>query len=493
MHRTSTPQPASTASLGPVDALTAAATALALAALYAWTLQERQWGDGPQIVRDFLDSLGTGGVWTHVLYFPAARALERLLVPGDPLRALELTSILGGACGGGGVYLIARAFGTDRFRALAAALLLATCPAWWFFATTTEVLGLHLACVALCALAVLLAPWQRPVLATGLACLALPLVILSHKSGVFLGPGFVALSQVGRVRRGLAPLSWPALLLGVGPAFLASFLLAAVGSARMSGLQPLEWLRSNSEFVAGYHATGAGLIFAALWGAPLGAVGLMAAAAFALRRTWGWRALAVAAWAALPVVFFGVWGVSERGGYALSTAVLLVVVAVSAFDARTRGEKAGWLALLAAQAALGFFDVRSWDAPEWGRDNRSRAAAVERAIGPRGTLFSINLRFQDIEADLPGVRELNLYPLMRRGADTQLDRELFARRVAGLVHVGCASGPVALELSSAALLVGRPEAAYLESLQRQLESEFALRPVPDARWPLVVVTRPGDG
>ena len=493
MHRSRASDSASAPYIGAFDVLTAAATTLLLAALYALTFQERQFGDGSPITRDFLDSLGTGGVWTHVLYFPVARALERLLEPGNPVRALELTSLLGGACGAGGVFLVARAFGTDRFRALAAALLLGTCPAWWFFSTTIEVLGLHLACVSLCALAVLLAPWQRPVLATALACLVLPLVLLSHKSGVFLGPGFVALSQVGRLRRGLAPLSWPALLLGVGPAFLASFLLAAAWSASMQGQHPLDWVRSNSEFVAGYHSTGEGLIFAALWGAPLGALGLMAAAAFALRRTWGWRAVAVAAWGALPVVFFGVWGISERGGYALSTAVLLAVVGVSAFEVRTRAERASWIALLAAQAALGFYDVRSWDAPQWGRDNRARAAAVERAVGRRGTLLSLNLRFQEIEAYLPGMREINLYPSLRRCADENFDRQRFAEHAADVVRMACATGPVALELSSASLLDGRPEAAYVELLRQEFEREFALRPIPDERWPLVAVTRAGDG
>lgn len=474
--------------LGAIDALFACALAVGLAALYALTFQERQFGDGSPITRDFLDTLESGGVWTHALYFPAARVLWRLLEPANPVNGLKLVSLMGGACGGAAVYLLARAFDTDRFRALVAALLLAVSPAWWFFATTIEVLGLHLFCVALCALLVLLAPWQRPVLATCLAALALPLVFQSHKSGLFLGPGFVALSQVGRLRRGLPPLSWRALLLGVGPVFLASFVFAAWLSARMLGHRLSDLVRESSGFVAGYHALGEGFVFVSLWGLPLGAVGPLALAALALRRTRGWQALAVAAWSALPLVFFCAWGVSERGGYALSTAVLLVVAAVSAFDGRSRAGRAAWIALVAAQAALGLHELRSWDAPEWGRDNRARALAVERAIGPRGTLVSLNLRFQEIEADLPGMREINLYPLLRDCVDEQVEGERFAAEVVELVRAARAAGPVALEFSFEANFAGRPEATYLEALHREVEREYSLRSVPDPRWPLFVVS-----
>ena len=69
----------------------------------------------------------------------------------------------------------------------------------------------------------LLAPWQRPLLAGLLTAACLPLVFLSHQSGILLGPGFVLLAQVARKRRVGAGFRPGVLLLGIGPLFLASF------------------------------------------------------------------------------------------------------------------------------------------------------------------------------------------------------------------------------------------------------------------------------
>jgi hypothetical protein len=53
-----------------------------------------------------------------------------------------------------------------------------------------------------------------------------------------------------------------------------------------------------------------------------------------------------------------------------------------------------------------------------------------------------------------GVREINLFPPLRRCVDAQIDRQRFTDQVVWLVRRGCASGPVVLELSSASLLGG---------------------------------------
>lgn len=466
---------------------------LALAGLYGATLQERQFGDGSPITRNFLDTLGTGGLWTHVLYFPVARWLLEWVRPDNPVRALELVSVLGGALGGGGAFLVARGFGATRAVALAATLALTLSPAWWFFSTTVEVHGLHVACVALCAALTLFAPWQRPVLAAALAGLALPLVFLSHKSGLFLGPGCVALAQVGRWRRGLPPLSWRVLLLGVGPFFLACFALAVWITARMQYTEISQVVSSNADFVSRYSAASPDAVFLDLWLWPLGVLGPLALSALLSKRTSGWPAAAVVLWSVPSLIFFSAWGYSERGAYALPTALAWAAVAACAFPATSPSRRWAWAGLVVAQAAWGGLELRRWDAPEWGRDNRARAAAVERALGARGSLFSINVRFQEIEAYLPGVREHNVFPVLLEAVQAGVPPHEFAEGIAAQVRLAHGRGPVAFDLSAQVLLEARPEERYVQALRERVEAEFSLYLQDDPRWPMAVTSaEPAD-
>lgn len=458
-----------------------------LAALYAATQQSRLFGDGSPIVRYYLETRGTRGTWTHVLYFPVARALERLVQPENPIDALQLVSILGGAAGAGFTYLIARGLGARRAAALGATLLLALSPAWWFFSTAIEVYGLHLACVALAALVTLYAPWQRPVAAGLVAGAALPLVFLSHKAGLFLGPGFVALAQLGRRRRGLAPLGWRPLLLGVGPWFLACFLFAAVHSARMQSSKLAALVRDNADFVAGYGALSQGTVFLSLWVLPLGLLAPLTVAATFARVARGWPVATLVAWSLPSVVFFTAFGYAERGGYALSSALFWSALAALAFAPRTRAEHLAWAFAVAVQAVLGWRSLCEWDAPEWERGNRTRAVAVERALGRQGTLFALNLRFQEVEADLPGVFETNLYPRVRACVLEGIDPEDFARALAEEVAAARARGPVGIELTFEPNLAGRPEAEFVAAVRERLQRDFAPALVSDASWPMLVV------
>jgi hypothetical protein len=97
--------------------------------------------------------------------------------------------------------------------------------------TTVEVHALHSACVGLCVLVALLAPWRRKLPAALLVSAVIPLLFLSHQSGILLGVGFVLLARWGRRRDAATPFSAAELWLVLAPLFLAAFLGAIAFAA----------------------------------------------------------------------------------------------------------------------------------------------------------------------------------------------------------------------------------------------------------------------
>lgn len=172
------------------DATLAVCLSACAALLYLATLQDWYYGDASQLVHDFAQGIEDGRleIWMHVLYTPAAFLVELALPGYQPVLALKLLSALAAAIALGGAFLLARFFGVTRRSALASAVLLSVTPAFWFFATMIEVHALHAAAVAVCACITVYAPWRKPMLAVVLSCVAFPLVYLTHRSGLLLGP-----------------------------------------------------------------------------------------------------------------------------------------------------------------------------------------------------------------------------------------------------------------------------------------------------------------
>lgn len=388
----------------------AAALALGIGLVHALTFQTRYYNDGPGLASMHAEG---GRVYYHVLYLPVVALFERALGLDDPLVAPRLVSIVPAALGCGLSYLVARLCGAPVFGAAAAVLLLASSPSLWFFGTTVEVHALAFCTAAFVALVTLLAPWRRAVPALLCVAAAFPLLYLAHQSTFVLGPGWVLLVQYARVRHG-GRYSARGLLLGVGPALLASLLsgFAVAGLVRFGALAPL-W----EEFERKLHAPDnrAWIEDRAVWWnewlLPLGLMVPLALAGAARLRREPVLASALAALIGVPWVFFVWWATLERGGYFLSSSPFLLVPVALLLGRWTRAKGLVALALLAAQATWARARIDAYDE---GWDPAERVEQVRAVLGESGLLLTTAGFAPDISLALPGVREESLTILVRQ-------------------------------------------------------------------------------
>jgi hypothetical protein len=467
------------------------------AALYVSTIQARQFGDSSLLYQEFAAHPDGGGYWYHALYMPAAGLLGRVLDGLTPPQVLKALAAGCGALGAACAYVLARLWRAPPTAALLAAALLALSPGYWFFATTVEVHTLHAVCVGLCALAVLAAPWRRPLVAAALAACTLPILFPSHQSALLLGPGFVALAQHARSLRGLAPLRWRTLLLGVGPMYLAG-MLAGIPLAAWLCRRPVTGLLGGThvaleEFQQGFSVgdTWTG------WLQPLGLLLPIALAGVFGGRFARWSLAAPLAFVLPSALFFVLWGLPERGGYTLGSSMFLVVLAAAGLS--RPGSGARWLGALAlaAQAAWAFTALRAYDAPEWGARLRERRQAIVEAIGERGGVISLNITFQYIEAALPDVVELSLVTELVGALDRGEGPEQFIAAVEPRLESFLARPDFAVVLDQShrpTLERVAPLAlSYDAALQAWLAQRCRLVPVAGSEWPLLLVERTPDG
>jgi hypothetical protein len=470
------------------DVLVALALGLAFLLLYRWTFQARQFGDGALLMRIFAADRGGGARWYHALYMPTATALWRAFPWPSPAEVLRLLSYGSGALGVALAFGLARAWGARRPAAVLAALLLGVTPAWWFFSTTVEVHALHAACVGLCALVTLLAPWRRPAVAAPLVALLLPLVFLSHQSGALLGPGFVGLAQVARRRAGLDPLRWGVLLGWVAPVLALGFVAGLALTATHLGVPLARVFDRTSGTIEVFDQAAPWRNALRGWIAPLALLLPAALAALATPGLRGWRLTAFAAFVAPSTAFFLWWGLPERGAYALGTAPLLCVAAALAFSLRGRAVLPLALACVIVQAGIGYTRLAAFDAPVWRERLEARAAAVSGVLPAGGCLVSINPQFQYIEAALPDVYELNLNGFLSKALGAGEPPARFVETVAPLVRERFegSQGRMALDLSYRRFLEqrGRQALPYAEALEAWLERDYVLAPVDDPDWPM---------
>jgi hypothetical protein len=465
--------------LARADVLLALAVAAALCALYLATFQVRTYGDAPLLVQAYARYLGGEGQWGHVLYLPAARALQGLVSPPSFVDDLRLLSPLGVALAAGCALLLARVWGASRPAACAGALLFALAPGPWFFATTVEVHALHAACAGACALLAVLVPWRRGLWAALIVAASVPLLFLSHQSGVLLGPGFVLLSGWARERSGARPFTRAELWLVVAPLYLAAF-LGAVAYAAGS----LE--NSVGGFLGGTNATivtferGFALHGAREgWLVPLGLITPLVLWAVVARRLRGPK-LAVLLLLVVPsFAFFVLWGVPERGGYALPSALFLAAAGAAAFDVPTRARWALPVLAVAIQAVLGWTTTRSFDEPHWRERNALRSAGVSEALPDGGTLISINVHNQFIEFQLGNVHEISLYDVFAVAVRDDIGPERFMERSEPILTpvLGSARG-VALDLEGRNFIAQKAPhlLPYAQALEDWLRERCDLEP-----------------
>lgn len=478
------------------------AVALLLAAfafvLYRTTFQARQFGDSSLLVQIFAARSDGTGFWYHALYMPAAGLLGRVLPGASPPEVLRVLSSGCGALGVAFAYGIARKWPVRRPAAILAAGLLAISPGYWYFSTMIEVHTLHAACVGLCALVTLAAPWRRPLLASLWVALLLPLLFLSHQSGVLLGPGFVLLSQYSRFAGGQPPFKARTLLLGIGPLYLCA-LLAAIPLSAWMGHRTLSNLFSGTEnsvvtFVRGFTLANAW----EGWIQPLGLLIPFALGGVVAARRRPWDMATPLVFIVPSAVFFLTWGLPERGGYTLGSSMFFAVLAGMALSWPDR--RVLWLGLLAvaAQGTWGLTNLRSFDTPEWRENLDARRDAIVRAIGERGGVISFNVTFQYIEAELPDVIEVSLVrDLARTMGPGKAPAEFLSVVEPRLEELLAREDlPIVLDRSYVRFFERvSPEALpYTEAVERWLSERCLLKPVEGTEgtdWPLVRVERRG--
>jgi hypothetical protein len=479
------------------DASIAAALFVALLLVFHGLAQDTTYGDGAPMLVVFAREGAYRVLWQHVLHFPVGFALRWLGVGDTAFESLRAVSVVSGAAGAALAYILFRAWRCSRAAALGGSLLLALSPAWVFYSTTIEVHALHAACFAFAACAVVLAPWQRPWLAAALSALALPLVSLSHQSGPILGAGLLAMVQVGRERRGLSPLGWRALCLGIGPLYLAMLAGAFAWGAVLGGSTVTDQVISNAAQVSFFHNHSEIETFAALWLEPFYVLVPLLLVACVSTRLGRWRSMAIGATLIPSLVYFTAWGVPERGGYALPSAVVIAVGAAALIDRIPARRVAGLVAVLlvGVQFLASLAGIRSYKGPVWDDVTSVRTEVFREALGERFVLYSLNFLFQPIDGP-PDAREVNLYPDLLRAGVEGTPHERFAHeivsRIAADVDAGAverAGASVGLDLSyRRELLAARSEwIAYMDALMALLEERFWLQRTEHPRWPVVLI------
>jgi hypothetical protein len=449
-------------------------------ALYALGFQRWVYGDGPQLIETFLFQ---GELWMHVLYIPAARLLAWL--PGSsPLGALRWSSILGGAVGVAGVYLLARAFGARPGRAVLASLLAATTPAVWFFSTTIEVHALHFGVVSLSSYIVARTSWNRSWLSLLATVAPVPLLYLTHRSGALLAPGWLALALHVRERQTGERTRWTSFFLVAGSialVMLASMLLgAALVPARNSLGGTLDFL---SQYRQGFSL---GFFREALL---LGLGCLLPLAVFGVGRTSKQQLLVLGAFLLPSLAFFTWYGEANNGGYFVSIVPFLAVLAERALPSGRAAIPAALVAI-AIQATLSLGMIASHARQFSWEDRVARAALVRDAIGESGTVVSFEPTNQPITLDLPGIRELNRRSEFMKAAARGVDPVDSARGTMEYLRylAGKRPGRILLDLGLERRVRND---SRLEPRLREIENAAALEFGPirgaDSRFPMVIV------
>ena len=462
----------------------AAGLTAGFAALYLATLQGRVFGRDGAFLSEWAVLPETARENYHnVLFHRVAGAVTAAFPTEDPLLPVRALCALSVAVGVGLAFACCRALGHGRAASAWAAALLGASPAAWFFGTTVEVHALHFAIVTATALVIVAAPWQRPALGLGVACAALPLGYLSHQGAPALGFGWLLLAQCGRLRRGAAPFGWRALL-GIGAAMVAALLLG-----QMLG----NWIRGEgfgltvgelAHAVESWQRPAPLLVAAEEVAGPLALLLGAAVAGWLLERTWRAAASAALFWPTAGFVIY--WGIVERGGYVLGPAVGLAIAAAALFARAGPALRRVLIALLAVQAAAGWWTVDRFDAE--GHQLEDRVAIVERLLGEEGTVVSATTRAPNMRVWLPGVQEINLISTFATPAPPASVDDWLTNRAPPQILFGLIGNrPFVLDRSYTRLGDEHWQGLFRECIE-QLEAEvlkrFEVEEHPDPSWPV---------
>ncbi len=183
--------------------------------------QEPYWSDGRGLVEMF-----SVGQWAyhHILYFPLAHVLKWITSPVFHFNPREVLELLSSGATGVALaltYGATRSSGVGRTASVLGALVFASTPSVWFYATCVEVHPLHLAASAGTLLWVMRASRSRDLERNALvSALFFCLLFGTHVSAVLCMPALVFLTFRGGERWSWPRHVWLAILIGVALALL---------------------------------------------------------------------------------------------------------------------------------------------------------------------------------------------------------------------------------------------------------------------------------
>jgi hypothetical protein len=311
-------------------------------------------------------------------------------------------------------------------------------------------------------------------------------VFLSHQSGLLLGPGFVLLGQLARARRVGAAFRPRALLLGIGPLFAASFGVAALLAAALRGMGLAQALISSAGFVGFYDRAITLAQVEEGWLRPLGILLPLAlvGCAQAHPRNAAWTAASLI----LPsVVFFSLWGIAERGGYALGTAVFFAILAAPLLPGSRRAILPLTL-LVAVQGAMGLRSIDDYDSPAYRRSLESRVSALARALPEGGLLLTLDYPRVDFGRRRPDIQEHCFYRPLAEAVTAELPPEEFVRQLRSRIDALMLeeARSVAVDLSHRNFLAERAPVlrAHIQAFDDWVSREASLEILEDSEWPM---------
>ncbi len=481
----------SRARLRPTDLVLAILLGVLALTDYVLTPIVRGYGDGPNLIGLFADPDNLRPSYNHALYLPLARALKAGLAlfgvepsaAGTLLFYSQLSTALGLSCS----LLCARALGIARVPALLATLLFAVSPPVWFYASVPEVHAPHFAAVSFVALLTLIAPWRRPILATGLLCIAMPVLFLTHQTGLFFFPGWIFLVQLARSRFS-APFAQSTLFLRIAPSLVLSFGLALLFNATLRDISLDASLSRSSAAITTHN----GPVLEGIWLGwiqPLALLWLplLAALFFRTRDELAKKLILPLALVFLPnLIFFLAWGVPERGGYTLGGGVFLIIFTslglaklnhASSRRATISAIALGTLLIL-GQAALARHQRNLFDDPVVNQSMQERIDTARIAFGDnelRHVLLSFDHTNQTISARAPEIQEVRLRVALSKAAQKNEPPSAFASFVVELLQQLHAAKPVVtvLDRSYAVYLTDDSIAVQtLQATEERIREEF---------------------
>lgn len=472
------------------DVAVALLVALAATALFAATTFERVFGGDGKFLAESIAWLDRSWPSYHnTLYLPAAQAYAALAPRGllaagdDPLAVGKSLSALAAGIGVACSFLVCRLLGAARWAALAGVAMVAFAPGLWFFGAAIEVHAQHFATVAACALATILLPWRRPVLAAAAAAVVFVIPSLSHQTSPLLGPGWILLVQCARRRVGAA-FSWPALF-AVGVALLLAVGLGHVLVQWRRGLGLGADPAGLAATVSAWHRGFSPQLVMSEVVEPLFLIVPVAVVACSWRAIDPWLRACGALIVSLPI--FGVlwWGIAERGGYLLGGAFVFAVLAARLWSAMPRRLAVGSAALaVAVQAWAGWRYVEEYAAG--GLRVEDRVALVRSNLAAGGVLLACNDNGPSVELWLTDRREYDLRPSLVLGWSQEEWFATVRRQVTGFLGAGSVALDVSYRNHSELAPGVRDRMSQLEAALRQ---DCRVTEIADPSWPMLLLAR----